>query len=1617
MSAPVRAPRPKLARLADAPPAPVEPASCEALLEAGQAAERQGQRAEARARYQEALGSLRIEADGQRASMIMRWIARTHVGDAQMDAALECLGAAVAIANACGDEGAAGSAINIQAVVHWQLGDLDEAERLYLTARTCALRAGDAKLAAMTAQNLGVIANVRGDLAEARQHYEASLEEYRALGSAKDMIGALNNLGLLHTQAEDWAAAEWAFGEAVRISELEQDVHTRMLLDVNLAELWVARRDFGRARRAVEHAMELADRSGDRSSEGQASKLLGVIARETGSPADAETHFRRAEEIAEARQDVLLQAEVAREAGEQARRLGQNRDVLRHLNRAHRLFAQLRARRDLADIDRRNGQLEAEFLEVARRWGESIEAKDRYTQGHCARVADLACAMAADLGTSSRDLFWFRIGALLHDVGKIVIPEEVLNKAGKLSDAEWALMRSHTTAGVEVLAGVDFPWDVLPIIRSHHEKWDGTGYPDQLRGEAIPLVARILCVADVYDALTSTRSYKRAFSHAEAVEMMRRDVGVMFDPAVFASFERVVSTWASGLEPAAAASAVAASPAVPAPAPELRADVDDLTGLPLRRALREAAERALDEGRTTERPVSLLVLDIDHFKLVNDSFGHLQGDDALRMVATQLQQFARPGDCIARYAGDEMVALLPGSTLEEAVALAERLRAGVADASCARRDGSPDPVRVTVSIGVASAPTHGHAFHELFAAADGALYGAKRRGRNLVAVAVAGSASGARDAVLRLDGFVGRHAERERLRRLLDTAATGAPRVVAVVGEAGIGKSALLRQLGPEIGVRAGALLVGRCLEADVRPPYGPWADVIAAIHALGIVPARPWRELGRLLPALGAATDRPEPLAASTAARYTLMHEIEEYVTLAAAERPLVIVLDDLHWGDGETWDVLELLVPRLAGQRLLICLALRREDVPADVARRLARLSRHEHVSELTLGRLSREELEHWLRTALGGHPLDAALLDDVAEQTEGNPLFAVQSLRMLLEEGGLSFDDGAWRYRPRTDQPMPTAVRELLTRRLARLSDATREVLTTAAIVGSRFDADLLLATSTRDEASVLDALDEGVRSRVLTTCAPDRPTTYEFTHGLLADVLRRSGNPLRRRRIHERVARLLATRPASAPADIAAHFDQAGCGPEALRHAVRAADRAMSVYAHDAAATCLTLAARHAVTPVEHAEVAWRQATLDETVGRYEEAERRCEALLASHGAGAAEIGVDRKAHRMVQRLRMLRGAPAAEVCASCEQLHEAALAADDQAESVALLLMLSQLHGRLGNDAEAERTASTAVTMARSLDDTALLADAIMRKGSAVLTTAPADTVRHYRQALDLFTQRQDRRGQLRCQINIGVACDRAGNHPAAELAYASALEIGREVKAADLMALASMNLGVLLMKLGRFDEASLRLEETLRSASAAQHEPHRLGALYNLGHLARERGDPAGATERYGAAIQLARQLGQLDIHAGATCGIGLAELARGRIASAEAQLRAAQVILDGRQRWFQGRELCVALEVRLQVLTGATDDALRTLCDTLELADRIDSYAAVWLAAECAAAVRSVDAPPDRWQEVNARYTVSARALGYAPLLDRLAGTLPEARPSADGVADGERRAGRVAA
>jgi putative nucleotidyltransferase with HDIG domain len=178
-------------------------------------------------------------------------------------------------------------------------------------------------------------------------------------------------------------------------------------------------------------------------------------------------------------------------------------------------------------------------MRVVHEWGQSLESADAYTHGHCERVANFGVAVGSRLGLDAESLTALRLGAYLHDLGKVRIPDEILNKSGKLTDEEFAIVKMHPVWGLEMLTEVDFPWDLKPIIRWHHEKCDGSGYPDGLKGDDIPLTAQIICIVDVYDALTTVRSYKPAYTPMEALARMAQ-VPQWWRPDVYQAFLEAV---------------------------------------------------------------------------------------------------------------------------------------------------------------------------------------------------------------------------------------------------------------------------------------------------------------------------------------------------------------------------------------------------------------------------------------------------------------------------------------------------------------------------------------------------------------------------------------------------------------------------------------------------------------------------------------------------------------------------------------------------------------------------------------------------------------------------------------------------------------------------------------------------------------------------------------------------------------------------------------------------------------------------------------------------------------------------------------------------------------------
>ena len=170
----------------------------------------------------------------------------------------------------------------------------------------------------------------------------------------------------------------------------------------------------------------------------------------------------------------------------------------------------------------------------------AIDAKDSYTRGHSERVTELSIKLANECKVSDADIENIKIGGLLHDIGKIGIPEAVLNKPGRLNDEEFAIIKSHPDLGIHILGKVEFLEPMVPIIRHHHERYDGRGYPAGLKGDEIPYLARIVSVVDTFDAMTTNRPYRKALSIEESLKEIEKCSGTQFDPEIAAAFVKMV---------------------------------------------------------------------------------------------------------------------------------------------------------------------------------------------------------------------------------------------------------------------------------------------------------------------------------------------------------------------------------------------------------------------------------------------------------------------------------------------------------------------------------------------------------------------------------------------------------------------------------------------------------------------------------------------------------------------------------------------------------------------------------------------------------------------------------------------------------------------------------------------------------------------------------------------------------------------------------------------------------------------------------------------------------------------------------------------------------------------
>ncbi len=498
-------------------PLPLPPARASAdWLHEARERERAGLVPEAISSYQRAVAVAEARGEGGALVEALRGLAVARHRRGECEPARATCVRSYELARQIGADVLAAEALNTLGAMDLASGALTDAAERFLQA----LELGGAswELRARVEQNLGILANIRGELDEALSRYEASLEAYRSAGSEHGCAIAYHNLGMVSADRGLFEEAYQYFQQSSALAARRGDAYLQGLCLVNKAEVDVARQRFQDARQDAEAALALFDQLGECRAKADAYRVLGMVYRETGRPELAEARLRSAIELAAGAGAALNEAEASRELALLYQAMGRNLEALRALNVAYGLFRRLDACADLIYVGGKVAELESTYLAVVRAWGRSLESRDCSTFGHCERVARHGVAVARALELDDQEETTILLGAYLHDLGKMGVPPDVLHKPGPLTREERDVVRMHPVWGVALLADVEFPWDIKPIIRWHHEKYDGSGYPDGLRGDAIPISAQVVGIAEVYDALTSNWGHQAALPVDQALE-------------------------------------------------------------------------------------------------------------------------------------------------------------------------------------------------------------------------------------------------------------------------------------------------------------------------------------------------------------------------------------------------------------------------------------------------------------------------------------------------------------------------------------------------------------------------------------------------------------------------------------------------------------------------------------------------------------------------------------------------------------------------------------------------------------------------------------------------------------------------------------------------------------------------------------------------------------------------------------------------------------------------------------------------------------------------------------------------------------------------------------------
>ena len=903
--------------------------------------------------------------------------------------------------------------------------------------------------------------------------------------------------------------------------------------------------------------------------------------------------------------------------------------------------------------------------------------------------------------------------------------------------------------------------------------------------------------------------------------------------------------------------------------------IDDLTGLYNRRYLLTLIPGQLEEAQRKDIPLSIVLIDLDHFKNVNDTYGHTRGDVVLKEFGIFIKALLRADDTVFRYGGDEFVCILPNADYEQAKMISQRFIE-----QCRIKEFVQ--IRLTLSIGIASCPLDARDWQTLFEIADRNLYSAKRHGRDRIGI----FEKEEKTLIIPTEETVGRDSKLMKIRGFIRPIFEGNGGAVCISGEVGVGKTRLVQEIEKDSDFQDIHFLRSNLSATTKSIPYYPFREIIRAVikkageGSVFEIPQAYQIELVKIVPELSGRADQVNEHIFMLD-KFRLFEGVRRFLSLCASKTPIFICLDNIHWADNGSMELLHYLIRALKNSSIFFFFVYRVEEARSSSFQNILHLMMHEGLYErVVLEPLEPADVARMLSLMIDDIP-PSELIDYIFKETGGNPFFIEELMKSLETYDAFIWDKDKWIFDKSRKAVIPYSVEGVVDRKLGMLSTEACSLLEYAAVMGREFDFAFLRDITKMNEGQLFDLMDEILEMRLLKESGEER---YFFSEDIAREIIYRQISRVKLKHYHQAISEWLLNfykgRTEEVIEELAHHIYLSGDRERALGYCIIAGDRAGDAYANqDAirfytqAIECLddkTMSGRES----EKISCLKKRAKVLNLIGENEKATKGLEEAINK----AQEIDNRKEeADCLIAFCKVYQDtAQYKEAAEKAERALEIYQELKDEKGKIEGLNNIGIAYWNLGEYSKALEYYKSSLEITKEICDRKVEAKNLNNIGIIYGDIGEySKALEYYRSSLEITKEICDRKVEAMSLNNIGIIYGDIGEYSKALEYYRSSLEITKEIGDRKVEAMSLNNIGIIHGLLGECSKALDFYQRSLKITEEIGARRVKAMSFNNIGVIYRILGDYSKALDFYQRTLKIAEEIGDRPTEAESLVGIG----------------------------------------------------------------------------------------------------------------------------------------------